>query len=105
MGAEIDMIEILDEINRIRVARAVLMYILFPALYRSICCTERPLVVARHQIGTQLRDLRYFRLPASYCLKHSHLLQCASAGYHLVDIIFKTVVPDLLVRILSGTKI
>lgn len=36
---------------------------------------------------------------------HFHLLQCAPAGYHLTGVIFKTVVPDLLVRILPRTKI
>jgi hypothetical protein len=33
-----------------------------------------------------------------------HLPQCAPAPYHLAVIIFKAVVPDLLVRILSGMK-
>jgi hypothetical protein len=36
---------------------------------------------------------------------HLHLLQCAPAGYHRAGIIFKTVGPDLLVRILPRTKI
>ena len=35
---------------------------------------------------------------------HFHLLQCALATYHLARITFKTVVPDLLVGILRGTK-
>lgn len=35
---------------------------------------------------------------------HFHLLQCAPAGHHLARIIFKSVVPDLLVRIVPGTK-
>ena len=73
-GAEIDVVEVLDEMYRIHVAllmandhvgQAVLVYILFPTLNRSLCCTERPLVAARHQIGTQLHDLRCFRLLAS----------------------------------------
>jgi len=34
-----------------------------------------------------------------------YFLQCAPAGYYLAGIIFKIVVPDLLVRILPGTKI
>ena len=73
-GAEIDVVEVVDETYRIHVAlwtandhvsQAVLGYILFPALYRSLCCTGSPLVAARHQLGTQLHDLRCCRLPAS----------------------------------------
>src|SRR4051812_45532420 len=38
-------------------------------------------------------------------LMHFHLLHCTPARYHLAALIFKAVVPDLLVRILPGTKI
>ena len=71
--AEIDVVEVLDEMCRTHVVlltanglvgQIVMVYILFPAFYRSLCSIEHPLV-ARHQIGTRLCDLRSFRLPAS----------------------------------------
>ena len=62
---EIDVIEILNQMYHSHVALFILVYILLLALYRSLCCTERPVVVTRHQIGAQLCDLRSFRLSAS----------------------------------------
>ena len=111
--AEIDVVEALDEMYRIHVTllmandhvgQVVLVYILYPTWNRSFRCTERPLVAARYQIETHLHDLCCFRLPASWCLVHFHLLLCTPASYHLARIIFKFIVPDLLVRIVPWTK-